>query len=93
MTEEQFRAQRIVAQYAFAMYDALLYLDAYPCNEEARKYYFEMKEKMEAAKEEYEENFGPLTASSNVNRDDWQWTESAWPWQISEGGCNRCGRM
>ena len=86
MTREQYEAQKYVAQFAFAMYDALLFLDAYPCCVKARNYYFAMKEKYNKAKAEYEERFGPLTASSHVDRDEWQWTETPWPWQICKGG-------
>ena len=37
-------ALRTVSMYGLAMYDALLYLDAYPYNEEAKKYFAEMTE-------------------------------------------------
>ena len=35
-------ALRTVSMYGLAMYDALLYLDAYTYNEEAKKYLAEM---------------------------------------------------
>lgn len=47
-------ALRTVSMYGLAMYDALLYLDAYPYNEEAKKYFAEMTENERCAVAEYE---------------------------------------
>lgn len=79
-------ALRTVSMYGLAMYDALLYLDAYPYNEEAKKYFAEMTENERRAVAEYEKNYGPITASASVENEGWQWSEGSWPWQNCEGG-------
>ena len=53
MTEMKLKAMRTVAAFGFAMYDAQLYLDAYPDCPEAVEYYFDMKNKFTAAAAEY----------------------------------------
>ena len=93
MTDQKLNAMRNVAQYAFAMYDAQLFLNVYSGCAEARNYYFNMKEKFDEAVEEYECKYGPLTARSEENRSAWTWSTDPWPWQIDEGGCAKCGRM
>lgn len=93
MTDQKLKAMQNVAQYAFAMYDAQLYLNVYSHCDEARNHYFEMKSKFKEAVEEYECMYGPLTAASDANRDSWTWSTDPWPWQIDEGGCTVCGRM
>lgn len=93
MTEMKLKAMRTVAAFGFAMYDAQLYLDAYPECPEAVEYYFDMKNKFTAAAAEYEKKYGPLTASSPENRDTWKWSTEPWPWQLEEGGNGICGRI
>ena len=79
-------ALRTVSMYGLAMYDALLYLDSFPYNEEAKKYFAEMTENERCAVAEYEKNYGPITASASVENEGWQWSEGSWPWQNCEGG-------
>ena len=79
-------ALRTVSMYGLAVYDALLYLDAYPYNEDAKKYFVEMTENEKHAVCEYEKNYGPLTASASAEYEGWQWSEGPWPWQNCEGG-------
>ena len=85
-------AIRTVAEYAFAMIDAGLYLDAYPDDTDALAYYREMKKQHKAATEAYEKVYGPLTAAAATDGDRWEWTKGPWPWQ-TKGGCAPCGRM
>ena len=69
--------------YSFAMYDSLLYLDAYPNCKEALESYNKYQRMSMRAKADYEAKFGPITAPMEAT--EWQWTQSPWPWQI-EGG-------
>ena len=67
----------------FAIYDTVLYLDAYPHCRKALSHYHELlmlKAKLQA---EYETQFGPLSAFSNHNQSSWDWTATPWPWENS----------
>ena len=68
----------------FMLYEAVLYLDTHPCDEEAIDYYRMAKEKYEEAVEAYVENVGPLCMSDMTCSDNYAWIEGPWPW---EGGC------
>ncbi len=69
--------------YAFNVYDALLYLDAYPNSKEALCFYNKYKRLEKRAKQEYEERFGPITMPEDAT--EWCWTKGPWPWQIERG--------
>lgn len=69
--------------YSFAVYDALLYLDAYPDCKEALSFYNKYKRLEKKAIEEYEERFGPITMPREA--DCWHWTKGPWPWQTERG--------
>ena len=77
------RLMKAYQAYSFAAYDALLYLDAYPDSREAMESYNKYQRMAEKSKAEYEARFGPVTVPKDVN--EWQWTNSPWPWQV-EGG-------
>lgn len=77
------RLMKAIQAYSFAAYDALLYLDAYPNSKEALESYNKYQALAGKAKAEYEAKYGYVTAPNSSN--DWQWTDSPWPWQI-EGG-------
>ena len=77
------RMMKAYQAYSFAVYDALLYLDAYPNCREAMEHYNKYQKLASKAKAEYEAKFGPITAPVEIN--SWEWTNSPWPWQI-EGG-------
>ena len=77
------RLMKSYQAYSFAAYDALLYLDAYPNDPQALESYNKYQKLAQRAKMEYEAKFGPITAPTETN--NWQWTDSPWPWHI-EGG-------
>lgn len=93
MSEKQYNAMKTLARYAFAAYDAQLYLDAYPTDQGALEFYREMKKSYAHAVEEYERDFGPVSAASAADGNGWSWTDGPWPWQTERGGCTSCGRM
>lgn len=64
----------------FEMIEANLYLDAYPYCNKALQYFYEAKERADYLRNEFEEKYGPLTASSN-RCDGWEWINSPWPWE------------
>ncbi len=71
-----------IQAYDFAVYDTLLYLDAYPNSREAQGFYNKCKKLGLKARQEYEQKYGPLTMPEEI--DNWQWTNGPWPWQLEE---------
>jgi spore coat protein JB len=65
--------------YAFAAYDAHLYLDAYPNSKEAMNFYNKYSKLASRTKAEYEQKYGPISAPTEAT--EWQWTKGPWPWQ------------
>ena len=66
--------------YAFAAYEALLYLDAYPECKEALAYYNKFKKMENQIRNEYEAKYGPVILTSDVQ--SWQWNKGPWPWHL-----------
>lgn len=65
----------------FALYDTILYLDAYPESKKALEYYHRLIEERSVLVSEYEKKFGPLTPYDNASKSEWQWTAEPWPWK------------
>ena len=67
----------------FAIVDTVLYLDAYPDNCEALKYYHKLKAEHDSITEALAKNCNmPITNFDNYNADSWVWTDSPWPWEL-----------
>lgn len=64
----------------FALYETVLYLDAYPTSKEALSYYNTLIEDREAVSAEYRKKFGPLTVYENGGG-EWRWIDGPWPWE------------
>jgi spore coat protein JB len=65
----------------FALYEVILYLDAYPTDKRALAYYQKCKRMAEELKAEYQCKHGPLTAFTNNDPNKWQWIDGPWPWE------------
>ena len=65
----------------FALYEVVLYLDAYPHCHEALETYYKLRERSEALHREYESTSGPLTAFGNRSPDSWDWMKKPFPWE------------
>ncbi len=65
----------------FAIYDTVLYLDAYPENKKALEYYNSLIQDKNAVKAELQAKYGPLTVYENTGN-EWKWTDNPWPWQL-----------
>ena len=63
----------------FAMYELRLFSDTHPNDKDALEKYEKYEKKYQALKEEYEENYGPLTLDG-TNSDEW--LQNPWPWDI-----------
>lgn len=65
----------------FAIQETVLYLDAYPENQQALDYYHELLEQRKQLLSSHEKNCGPMTMYGNVSRNSWDWVEGPWPWE------------
>ena len=66
----------------FSMIETILYLDAYPNNAEALKYYKALKSEREALLSEMKaQGCAPVTAQDAAHGGEWDWTDSPWPWE------------
>ena len=66
----------------FSMAETILYLDAYPENAEALKYYKTLKDEREKLISEMNaQGCPPVTAQSASHGDKWDWTNAPWPWE------------
>lgn len=74
---------RKIQEIDFAIYETVLYLDAYPCSSEALAYYHTLICEKEALKKEYESKIGPISAFGNTDRSSWNWVKKPWPWEYS----------
>ena len=65
----------------FAIQETVLYLDAYPQNQQALSYYHQLIKQRNRLMEEYETTCGPLTMYGNRSANSWDWIEAPWPWE------------
>lgn len=82
---EKAAMMQAVREAAFALIDINLYLDSHPDDEKAIVYFNKYQQINKEVRREYEERFGPLTASGVDTCDGWTWVRDPWPW---EGGCD-----
>lgn len=67
--------------YRFAAYDMQLYLDTHPDDKKALKMFKDLVTKSKELVAEYEKTYGPLTATSQANMDEYKWINGPWPWE------------
>lgn len=74
-----------INEVSFAAYEALLYLDTHPDDQEAMEFFREHNRLREHALKEYARLYGPLTISTANDHESqcWEWMNQPWPW---EGG-------
>lgn len=83
--------KRIMAEQ-FTAVELNLYLDTHPHDKKALHFYNETVERLDCLKENYTDEFGPLTNFGFCpSRYPWQWIEEPWPWEINFCTCNRRG--
>lgn len=74
---------RRIQEVSFAIYDTVLYLDAYPGCRKALAHYHDLLELKRKLQAEYEAQHGPLTAFGNESKSSWDWTATPWPWEMT----------
>ncbi len=72
---------KCIQSYKFAAYDMLLYLDTHPDDKKAFEMFKQLVNKTKALIEEYEKEYGPLSARSAADFSTFRWLESPWPWE------------
>ena len=72
----QKRLQRI----SFALVELVLYLDAYPNCERAKKYYKELSDERDMLIKALSKAGMPMS-NMNVEGNEWTWTKGPWPWE------------
>lgn len=70
-----------VMQLDFKLYDLGLYLNTHPFDTCVLEAYEETAKEAEAAREEYEAKYGPLTPNSAATECEWTWIKNPWPWE------------
>lgn len=65
----------------FALYETVLYLDAYPDDRDALEYYLSLLPMRAKLAAEYESRYAPITAFSSRGNASWDWVKAPWPWQ------------
>ena len=71
---------RKIQALSFAKVETELYLDAHKDAAPALEYYRDVVLRLNAAIEEYEAKYGPITAAG-TRGNSWTWTAGKWPWQ------------
>ena len=69
---------------SFACLETAMYLNAYPDNRTALRYFDECRDRLGELTETYEERYGPLTQKSAGKNGSWDWGDTPWPWQKKE---------
>ena len=70
-----------VSMLGFCALDMMLYLDTHPCDTEAIAYYRQCVNMYTQAREQFEENFGPLQAQNSMADNSWAWADMPMPWE------------
>lgn len=73
-------AKERLQKVSFALVEAVLYLDAYPNCEKAKKYYMELKNERETLINALSGAGAPMSATA-VEGNEWVWTNGPWPWE------------
>lgn len=74
---------RRIQEVSFAIYDTVLYLDAYPNCRKALAHYHDLLELKKKLQAEHEAQHGPLTVFGNESKSSWDWTTTPWPWEMT----------
>ena len=69
-----------IMKYEFTADELALFLDTHPCDAKALEMRAAVVTKLCKLKSLYNSNYGPITADSITNTDNWTWHNSPWPW-------------
>lgn len=81
MSAEQRELLDLIRVLGFNAFEAVLFLDTHPSDQQALMSYKKYQQLLEKATNEYTTHFGPLS-SDNVNIENgWTWGNRPWPWE------------
>ena len=69
-----------VQEADFFALDLALYLNTHPMCERALALYKSTVREADELRREYEEKYGPLTATRSSGKTPWQWSKNPWTW-------------
>ena len=72
--------QKRLQKVSFALVEVVLYLDAYPNCERAKKYYKELSDERDMLIKALSKAGMPMS-NMNVQGNEWTWTHGPWPWE------------
>ena len=72
--------QKRLQKISFALVEVVLYLDAYPNCERAKKYYKELSDERDMLLKALTKAGMPMS-NMNVQGNEWVWTRGPWPWE------------
>ena len=72
--------QKRLQKISFALVELVLYLDAYPNCEKAKKYYKELSDERDMLIKALSKSGMPMS-NMNVQGNEWTWTNGPWPWE------------
>ena len=72
--------QKRLQKVSFALVEVVLYLDAYPNCERAKKYYKELASEYHTLISTLAK-MGVPTSSMSVQGNEWTWIKGPWPWE------------
>lgn len=75
------KLMRQIQAYAFAVNEAVLYLDTHTEDRAALAYYTKYRNLLKNAVQTYEENYGPITMYGVNAENSWSWFMDPWPWE------------
>ena len=72
--------QKRLQKVSFALVELVLYLDAYPNCERAKRYYKELSDERDMLIKALSKAGMPMS-NMNVEGNEWTWTKGPWPWE------------
>ena len=70
-----------IAAVRFALIDLGLYLDTHPDDKKAFSLFRELVGKAKQLVNEYQREYGPLSAFASAESSSFDWLECPWPWE------------
>jgi len=72
-----------LSEASFAAFDLQLFLNTHPHDRRALAEHRSLVNQANAARDEFEKAFGPLTAAATTDENFFNWIDSPWPWDAA----------
>lgn len=80
-TDSRHELMKKMQEADFFLIDLQLYLNTHPRCQKALAMYAEAVRDAKKIRKEYEEKYGPITATSTPATVPWQWSKNPWTWE------------